>query len=129
MPPHCLFSAVGVPCSARREVAAINVSRRPFSLHFAEKSLTLPPNTGFRRFVNGEKTWRLADFLSYGAVLASMWRQTGVIVANVLKGAKPSDLPVEQPTKLELVVNAKTALSLGLPIPPNMLIRADEVIE
>jgi putative tryptophan/tyrosine transport system substrate-binding protein len=67
--------------------------------------------------------------LSYGAVLASMWRQTGVIVANVLKGAKPSDLPVEQPTKLELVVNAKTALSLGLPIPPNMLIRADEVIE
>ena len=67
--------------------------------------------------------------LSYGPVLASMWRQTGVIVAKVLKGAKPSDLPVEQPTKFELAVNAKTALSLGLPIPPNMLVRADEVIE
>ena len=67
--------------------------------------------------------------LSYGPVLASMWRQTGVIVAKVLKGAKPADLPVEQPTKFELVVNAKTALSLGLAIPPNMLVRADEVIE
>jgi putative tryptophan/tyrosine transport system substrate-binding protein len=67
--------------------------------------------------------------LSYGPVLASMWRQSGVIVARVLKGALPSDLPVEQPTKFELAVNAKTALSLGLPIPPNMLVRADDVIE
>ena len=58
-----------------------------------------------------------------------MWRQTGVIVAKVLKGAAPSDLPVEQPTKFELAVNAKTALSLGISIPPNMLVRADEVIE
>lgn len=67
--------------------------------------------------------------MSYGPVLASMWRQTGVIVAKVLKGAAPSDLPVEQPTKFELAVNAKTALSLGISIPPNMLVRADEVIE
>jgi ABC-type uncharacterized transport system substrate-binding protein len=67
--------------------------------------------------------------LSYGAVLASMWRQSGVIVTRVLKGEKPADLPVEQPAKFELVVNAKTALSLGLAIPPNILVRADEVIE
>jgi ABC-type uncharacterized transport system substrate-binding protein len=67
--------------------------------------------------------------LSYGPVLASMWRQSGVIVAKILKGAKPMDLPVEQPAKFELAVNAKTALSLGLAIPPNMLVRADEVIE
>ena len=67
--------------------------------------------------------------MSYGPVLASMWRQTGVIVAKVLKEAAPSDLPVEQPTKFELAVNAKTALSLGISIPPNMLVRADEVIE
>jgi putative ABC transport system substrate-binding protein len=67
--------------------------------------------------------------LSYGPVLASMWRQSGVIVAKILKGAKPTDLPVEQPEKFELAVNAKTAASLGLAIPPNILVRADEVIE
>ncbi|MGB8176451.1 MAG: ABC transporter substrate binding protein, partial [Pseudolabrys sp.] len=67
--------------------------------------------------------------LSYGPVLASMWRQSGVIVTKVLKGAKPTDLPIEQPTKFELLVNAKTAQSLGLTIPPNLLLRADAVIE
>ena len=67
--------------------------------------------------------------VSYGAVLASMWRQSGVIVTRVLKGEKPADLPVEQPAKFELVVNAKTAASLGLAVPPNILVRADEVVE
>jgi putative ABC transport system substrate-binding protein len=77
--------------------------------------------------------WREAveagGLLSYGPVLASMWRQSGGIVAKVLKGANPSDLPVEQPSKFELTVNAKTALSLGLVIPPNVLVFADEVVE
>lgn len=67
--------------------------------------------------------------LSYGPVLASMWRQSGIIVTRILKGEKPADLPVEQPAKFELVVNARTAQSLGLAIPHDMLVRADEVIE
>ncbi len=67
--------------------------------------------------------------LSYGPSLAAMFRQTGTIVVKILKGAKPSDLPVEQPTKFELAVNARTAKALGLAIPPSILIRADEVIE
>ena len=67
--------------------------------------------------------------LSYGPVLASMWRQSGIIVTRILKGARPADLPVEQPVKFELVVNAKTAASLRLAIPSDILVRADEVIE
>ena len=67
--------------------------------------------------------------ISYGPNLAALWRQSGIIVAKVLKGVAPSELPVEQPSKIELVLNAKTAKSLGLAIPPSVLVRADEVIE
>ena len=68
-------------------------------------------------------------FVSYGPNLAAIWRQSAIIVAKVLKGVKPADLPVEQPTKFELVMNLRTAKSLDLTIPPSILLRADEVIE
>ena len=83
----------------------------------------LPAMYPLRFFVEG------GGLISYGTDIVDVWRRAAAFVDKILKGAKPTDLPVEQPTKFELVINLKTAKALGLTIPPSVLGRADQVIE
>ena len=83
----------------------------------------LPTMFTFKHYVEG------GGLMSYGVEYQPMWRRTADYVARILKGAKPAELPIEQPTKFELVVNLKTARALGITIPNGILLAADEVIE
>ena len=83
----------------------------------------LPPFAGIRDLVDA------GALMSYSARQADLYRETAVFVDKILKGAKPADLPVEQPTRFELVINLRTAKTLGLIVPQSLLARADDIIE
>ncbi len=89
---------------------------------FAQKN-RLPSMYPQREFVDA------GGLMSYGPSLADLWRRAATYVDKILKGAKPADLPVQQPTRFELVINLKTAKALGLTIPPSVLVRVDQVIQ
>jgi len=101
----------------------------PFLLHarkrvadFAAKS-RLPAISMFREFADE------GGLMAYGPNFIDMNRRVGTVIDRILKGAKPADVPVERPTKFELVINLKTAKALGLTIPQSLLVRADQIIE
>jgi putative tryptophan/tyrosine transport system substrate-binding protein len=111
--PVALFVASGNP---------LNFAHRRLIMEMAAKN-QLPAMSSFREITE------IGGLMSYALIRTDRFRRAAIFVGKILKGAKPADLPVEQPSKYELVINLKTAKSLGLEIPRDLLLVADEVIE
>ena len=115
--------------AVRARAQAVHVGASPLLFALSKTVIALSAAHRLPSVYEWREAVESGGLASYGPVLSEMWRQTAVVVGKILNGAKPAEVPIEQPSKFELVINVKTARTLGLTIPPSLLARADQIIE
>src|SRR2546430_7289147 len=120
---HPAFESVKARSNALYVVSVPLVNTNRIRINTLAVAARLPTMHGFREFVEA------GGLMSYAANFPDLFRRAGEYVDKILRGAKPGDLPIQQPTKFDLVINLTTAKALGLTVPPTLLVLADEAIE